>query len=210
MLPKHHWDNFIVDLGCGGSVQFSCSVVSNFFWPHELQHTRLPCLSPTPRAYINSCPSRQWHHPTISLILCCPLLPPSIFPSNRVFSNKSALHIRWSNYWSFSFSISPSNEYSGLISFRMDWLDPFAVQWRCKDGKKTARCGGRSLEMGHMFLWWVPSHTSTRNTSPKVFIIVWGLTEHSGYPVLIIIKQYLLTTKPLMTEEWFTAQHSPG
>ena len=63
------------------------------------------------------------------LILCCPLLlPPSIFPSIRVFSNESALHIRWPNDWSFSFSISPSNEYSGLISFRMDWLDPLAVQ----------------------------------------------------------------------------------
>ena len=66
-------------------------------------------------------------------ILCCPLLfPPSIFPSIRVFSNKSALHIRWPKYWSFSFSISPSNEYSGLISFRMDWLDLLAVQGTLK------------------------------------------------------------------------------
>ena len=63
------------------------------------------------------------------LILCRPpLLPPSIFPSIRVFSNESVLRIRWPKYWSFSFSISPSNEYSGLISFRMDWLDLFAVQ----------------------------------------------------------------------------------
>ena len=63
------------------------------------------------------------------LILCCPLLLlPSIFPSIRVFSRESALHIRWPKYWSFSFSISPSNEYSGLISFRMDWLDLLAVQ----------------------------------------------------------------------------------
>ena len=62
--------------------------------------------------------------PSNYLILCDPfLLPPSIFPSIRVFSNESALHIRWPKYWSFSFSISPSNEYSGLISFRMDWLD---------------------------------------------------------------------------------------
>ena len=63
------------------------------------------------------------------LILCCPLLlPPSIFPSIRVFSNESALHIRWPKYWSFSFSISPSNEHPGLISFGMDWLDLLAVQ----------------------------------------------------------------------------------
>ena len=67
--------------------------------------------------------------PSKHLILCCPLLLlPSIFPSIRVFSNESALHIRWPKYWSFSFSISPSNEYSGLISFRMDWLDLLAVQ----------------------------------------------------------------------------------
>ena len=75
--------------------------------------------------------------PSNHLILCCPLfLLPSIFPSIRVFSSESVLHIRWPKYWSFSFSISPSNEYSGLISFRMDWLDLLAVQgtlktWNC-------------------------------------------------------------------------------
>ena len=69
---------------------------------------------------------------TNHLILCCPLLLPSIFPSIRGFSNESVLHIRWSKYWSFSFSISPSNEYSGLISFRMDWLDILAVQGTLK------------------------------------------------------------------------------
>ena len=71
--------------------------------------------------------------PSNHLILCCPLLLPlSIFPSIRVFSNESVLHIRWPKYWSFSFSISPSNEYSGLISFRMDWLDLLAVQGTLK------------------------------------------------------------------------------
>jgi len=71
--------------------------------------------------------------PSNHLILCHPLLlPPSIFPSIRVFSNESALHIRWPKYWSFSFNISPSNEYSGLISFRMDWLDLLAVQGTLK------------------------------------------------------------------------------
>ena len=71
--------------------------------------------------------------PSNHLILCHPLLfPPSIFPSTRVFSNESVLHIRWLKYWSFSFSISPSNEYSGLISFRMNWLDLFAAQGTLK------------------------------------------------------------------------------
>ena len=71
--------------------------------------------------------------PSNHLILCCPLLlPPSIFPSIMVFSNESVLHIRWPKYWSFSFSISPSNEYSGLISFRMDWLDLLALKGTLK------------------------------------------------------------------------------
>ena len=71
--------------------------------------------------------------PSNHLILCCPLLlPPSIFPSIRVFSNESALCIRWPKYWSFSFNISPSNEHSGLISFRMHWLDLLAVQGTLK------------------------------------------------------------------------------
>ena len=71
--------------------------------------------------------------PSNHLILCCPfLLPTSIFPSIKVFSNESVLHIRWPKYWSFSFNISPSNEYSGLISFRMDWLDLLAVQGTLK------------------------------------------------------------------------------
>ena len=70
--------------------------------------------------------------PSNHRILCCPLLPPSIFPSMRVFSNESVIWIRWPKYWSFSFSISPSNEYSGLISFRMDWLDLLAVQGTLK------------------------------------------------------------------------------
>ena len=98
----------------GGSVQFTQSLSHVRLWPHGLQHARLPCLSLTPGAYANS-------SPTIHLILCHPLLLlPSVFPSIRVFSNESVLCIRWPKYWSFSFSISPSSEYS-MISFRTDW-----------------------------------------------------------------------------------------
>ena len=108
------------------SVQFSPSVVSNSLWPHGLQHTRLPCPSPTPGTCSNSCPSSQWCHPTI--LSCRPLLLlPSVFPSMRVFSNESVLHIRWPKYWNFSFSISPSNENPGLISFRVDWFDLYYI-----------------------------------------------------------------------------------
>ena len=86
-------------------------------------------MLPTPGVYSNSCPLSWWCHPISHLAL---LLPPSIFPNIRVFSNESVLRIRWSKYWSFSFSISTSNEYSGLISFRMDWLDLLAVQGTLK------------------------------------------------------------------------------
>ena len=107
------------------SVQFSCSVMSDSLWPHGL-HARLLCPLPAPGTYSDSCPSSRWCHPTI--ILCCPLLLlPSVFPSIKVFSSESIFCIKWPKYWSFSFSISPSNEYSGLISFRMDWFDLFAV-----------------------------------------------------------------------------------
>ena len=85
-----------------------------------------PCPSPTPRPCLNSCPLSRWSHPTT--ILCCPLLlHPSIFASIRVFPSETVLPIRWPSYWSFSFNINPTNEYSGLISFRIDWLDLLAV-----------------------------------------------------------------------------------
>ena len=113
------------------TIQFSCSVVSDTLQPHESQHARPPCPSPTPGVYPNSCPSSQWCHPAISS--SCPLLlPPSIFPSIRVFYNELALCMRRPKYWSFSFSISPSNEHPRLISFRMDWLDLLAVQGTLK------------------------------------------------------------------------------
>ena len=114
------------------SVQFSCSVVSYSLRPFGLQHARLPCPSPTLGACLNSRPL-SLVMPSYHCILCRPLLLlPSIFPSIRIFSNESVLHIRWPKYWSFSFSISPSNEYSGLIPFRLDWLDLLAVQGTLK------------------------------------------------------------------------------
>ena len=94
-------------------------------WPQGLQHTRLPCPSSTPGVYSNSCPLNRWCHLSISSSVSLLLLP-SVFPSIRVFSNETVLHIRWPKYWSFSISLS--NEYSGLISFRTDWLDLLAIQ----------------------------------------------------------------------------------
>ena len=106
---------------------FSCKVVSDSLQPHEWQHVRLPISwNLLKRMFIESV------MPSNLLILCPPLLLPSVFPSIRVFSSDSALHSRWPTYWRFSFSTSLSNEYSGLISFWMDWFDFLAVQGSLK------------------------------------------------------------------------------
>ena len=115
------------------SVQFSRSVVSNL-WPHEPHATCQASLSITNSRSLPKLMSIELVMLSNHLILCRPLLLlPSIFPSIRVFSNESVIHIRWPKYWSFSFSISPSNEYSGLISFRMDLFDLPAVQGTLKN-----------------------------------------------------------------------------
>ena len=104
------------------SVQFSCSVMSDSATPWTTAYQA--SLSITNSWSLPKLMSTELEMPSNHLILCRPLLLlPSIFPSIRVFSNESPLHIRWPKYWSFSFNISPSNEHSGLISFRMDWLD---------------------------------------------------------------------------------------
>ena len=105
--------------------------MSDSLQPHEPQHARLPCPSPTPGVYSNM--SIESVKPSNYLILYHPLLLlPSIFPNIRVFPNESSFCIIWPKYWSFSFNISPSNEHPGLISFRMDWLDLLAVQGTLK------------------------------------------------------------------------------
>ena len=107
------------------SVQFSCSVMSDSLRPHGLQQASLSITNSHSLPILMSIESVM---PSNQLILCHPLLPPSVLPSIRVFSNESVLLIRWPNYWSLNFSISLPNEYLGLISFRMDWFDLLAVQ----------------------------------------------------------------------------------
>ena len=129
--------------------------------PYGLQHARPPCPSPTPGVYPNSCPLSQWCHPTIS---SSPIPFSSClqsFPASYE-SYESTLCIRWPKYWSFNFNISPSNEHSGLISFRMDWLDLLAVQGILKSllqyhSSKASTCqqGHSPSEIcrGESFLW---------------------------------------------------------
>ena len=133
------------------SVQFSHSVVSSYLWSHGLQHARPPCPSLTPGACSNSCPLSPWCHSTIS----SSVIP---FSHIRVFSNESVLHIRWPKDWSFTFSISPSNEYSGLISIRRDWLDLLAVQ---ESLKSLLQCHSSKVSV----LWCSAFFISTTLTS---------------------------------------------
>ena len=114
--------------------QFRCSVVSYSLRPHE----------PTPRVHPNPCPLCQWCPPTISSSVF-PFSLPSIFPSFRVFSNESALHMRWLKYWSFSFNISPSNEYSGLIFLRI------RTGWISLQSKGLSRVFSNTTVQKHQF-----------------------------------------------------------
>ena len=120
------------------SVQFSHSVVSNSLWPHGLQHARppvhhqLPELAQTHVHWLGD--AIQQSHPLLS-----PSPPVFIFPSIRVFSSEPVFRIRWPKYWDFSYSISPSNEYLGLISFRIDWFDLLAVQGTLKSQFKLEK-----------------------------------------------------------------------
>ena len=112
----------ILEVDAMSSVQFRCSIMSDFATPWTAAHQA--SLSITNSWSLLKLMFIESVMPSNHLILCHPLLlPPSVFPNIRVFSNESVLPIRWPKYWSFSFSISASNEYSGLISFRMNWLD---------------------------------------------------------------------------------------
>ena len=154
------------------SVHFSHSVMSNSLQPHGLQHARLPYPSPTPGVYkLMSVKSVILYN---HLILCRPLLlPPSIFPRIRVFSNESVLHIRWPKYWSFSFSISPFNEYSGLISFRVDWLDLLAVQGTLKTSHDSCHCCLFLCTLSHETLTYLASEVSRKRKSSAASLSIW-------------------------------------
>ena len=113
------------------SVQFSRSVVSDSLRPRGLQHARLPCPLPTPKTHLNSCPSSQWCHPTISSSVV-PFSCLQSFQHQGLFKWANSSHLWWPKYWSFCFSIIPFKEHPGLISFRMDWLVLLAVQGTLK------------------------------------------------------------------------------
>ena len=111
--------------------------MSDSLWPHESQHARAPCPSPAPGVHSNSCPLSWWCHPAISSSVIPFFSCPQSFPASGSFPMSPVLRIRWPKYWSFSVSISSSNEYSGLISCGTDWLDLLAVPWDCQESSPT-------------------------------------------------------------------------
>ena len=119
--------------------------MSNPLRPHELQDARPPCPSPTPGVHPSLCPLSRQCHPTISSSVVPFSSCPQSFPSIRVFPSESALRIRWPKDWNFSFIFSPSNEQSGLISLRMDWLDLLAVQGTLKKSLLQHHCSKASI-----------------------------------------------------------------
>ena len=153
---------------CCRSVPQSCSTLR----PHGLQHTRFPCPWLSPGVCSNSCPLSRWCCLTISSSAAQPLLLlPSVFPSIRIFSGELALCIRWPKYWRFSFNISPSNEYSGLISFRIDWFNLLAVQGTLKslqhDSSKASilwRSAFFMVQLSHPYMTTVKITALTRWT----------------------------------------------
>ena len=140
--------------------QFSSvhSVGSNSLWPHGLQHARPPCPLPTPGAYPNLRSLSRWYHPTISFSVI-PFSSAFSLPQHQSLWNESILLIRWPKYWSFSFSISPSNEYAGLTSFRMDWLDLLVLQATLKSSptpQSKAQLFGTQFSLqsnSHIHMW---------------------------------------------------------
>ena len=168
--------------------------MSDSLRPHESQHARPPCPSPTPGVYSNSCPLSQWC-PSSHLILCHPpLLLPPISPNIGVFSNESTLCMRWPKYWSFSFNISPSNEHQGLISFRMDWLDLLAVQGTLKSLLQYHSSKASIFQRSAFFM--VQLSNPYMTTGKTI-----ALTRHDVYRSIILNSQKAETTQ-ILSKWW--------
>ena len=182
-------------------------------YDYGLQHTRLLCPSPSPGACSNS---SQWCHPT-PLALCHPLLLlPSIFPSIRVFSHESVLHFRWPKYWSFSFSISPSKEYSGLISFGMDWLDLLAVQTFSKSwgnisilGLSQSQAPSTTFQLS--IHWWLETSCSWywERTNPAFMKFSVQQRNQIGTDKLMNVVVQSLSHVDSLATPWTIACHTP-
>ena len=161
------------------SVAQSCPTLR----PHELQHSRPPCPSPVSGVHSNSCSSSQWCHPAILSSVFPLLLLPSTFPSIRVFSKQSALHVMWPKYYIFSFSISPSNDYSGSILF-YDWLVWFPCCLRHSQGSSPAQ-RLKSINYLVLSLLYGPILTSIHIESSKSLLPLYTNTQEQFLNVYV-------------------------
>ena len=180
-------------LDLGISVQFSRSVLSNSLWPHEPQHKASLSITnsqspPKPMSIKSVMPSNH-------LIFCCPLLLlPSIFPSIRVFSNESALRIRWLKYWIFSFNISPSNEHPWLISFRIDWLDLLAIQGTLKSLLQHHSSKASILQCSAFFIVWLSHPYMT--TGKTIALTRWTFVDKVMSLLFNMLSRLVITFLP--------------
>ena len=185
-----------------GSVQFSHSVMSNSLWPYELQHARPPCPSPTPWVYSNLCPLSQWCHPAISFSVVPFSSCPESLPASGSFP------MRWSEYWSFSFSISPSNEYPGLISFRMDWLDLLEVQGTLKSLLQH-RSSKESIFQCSAFFTVQLSHTCM-TTGKTIALTRWTFVGKVMSLLLNMLSRLVITFLPRSKHLLISSLQSPS
>ena len=188
-----------------GSLQFSCSVVSNSLWPYEPKHTRPSCLSPTPRVYSDSCPLSQWCHPTVSSSVvpfssCLQSFPASSL-SNE--SSNEVLCVRWPKDWSFRFSISPSNEYSVVVyiqiyisqySFRMGWLDLPDVQGTLKSPLQQHSSKASILQRSALFI--VQLSHPCMTTGKTTALIRWTFVGKVMFLLFNMLSKLVITFHP--------------
>ena len=162
---SHVVSNYLlVSFHCSlSSVQFSPSVMSDYLWPHGLQHPRPLCLSPTPGVYSNSCPFSWWCHPAISSSVIPFSSHLQSFPASGSFQMSQFFKSDGQSIKSFSFSISPSNEYLGLISFSMDWFDILTVQGTLKSLLFFWKPQFKSIDSSALSLLYSPTLTSVHN-----------------------------------------------
>ena len=188
------------------TVQFSSVAQSCLtLRPHGPQHARPPCPSSTPRVYSNSCPLSWWCHPTISSSV---LPPPSIFPSIRIFSNESALCIRWPKYLSFSFNISPSKEHSGLFSFRMDRLDLPTVQGTLKSLLQHHSSKASILRCSAFFI--VQLSHPYMTTGKKIALTMWTFVGKVMSLLFNIMSRLIITFLPRSKRLYISWLQSPS
>ena len=190
------------------SVQFSSLVLLDCLWPHGLQHARPPCSSSTPGHYPNSCPLSWWCHPTISSSVVPFSSHLQSFPASGSFQMSQFFAIRWPKYWSFSFNISPSNEHSGLISFRMDWLGLLVVQQTRKSLLQHRSSKAPILQRSAFFIVQLthPYMTTGKTTALTRWNFVGKVMSLLYNMLSLLVIAFLLRSKCLLSS-WL---HSPS